>query len=156
MSRKDALELVKRKTAMTVQTGPFAGMVMHDVQTWGAGDDIGPQLLGTYEQELHEWLNRFVLKSPSTIINIGCAEGYYAVGLARLLSTARVLGFDTDLRAQEACRNNSILNRVTIACKLVASPPQPTWSKSLTRIGIFCLLLIARATKRSCSRILKV
>ena len=42
MSRGVILELVKRITKMTVQTSPFAGLRLHDIQTWGNGEDIDP------------------------------------------------------------------------------------------------------------------
>jgi Ribosomal protein L11 methyltransferase (PrmA) len=112
MSRAAILEHVKRITKMTVQTGPFAGLRLHDVQTWGNGEDIGPQLLGVYEQELHGALEGFLTKNPSTIINVGCAEGYYAIGLGLRLPHARIWAFDVDPRAQEACRANAVLNGI--------------------------------------------
>ncbi|TPL74005.1 50S ribosomal protein L11 methyltransferase [Mesorhizobium sp. B2-3-15] len=112
MSREDIIALVKRETKMIVQTGPFAGLRLHDVQTWGGGEDIGPQLLGVYEQELHSSLLRFTEQSPSLVINVGCAEGYYSVGLARLLPDARVFAFDVDRRAQDASRANAELNGI--------------------------------------------
>jgi hypothetical protein len=97
---------------MTVQTGPFAGLRLHDVQTWGNGEDIGPQLLGVYEQELHVTLEGFLRRRPSTIVNVGCAEGYYAVGLGLRLPRARIWAFDIDPKAQEACRANAVLNDI--------------------------------------------
>src|SRR5450755_4173812 len=107
MSRTEILQRVKSITKMTVQTGPFAGLRLHDVQTWGKGEDVGPQLLGVYEQELHAPLQGFLTKNPSTIINVGCAEGYYAIGLGLRLPQARVWAFDIDARAQDACRANA-------------------------------------------------
>ncbi len=97
---------------MVVQTGPFAGLRMHDAQTWGNGEDIGPQLLGVYEAELHDAVWRGVARAPTTVVNVGCAEGYYAIGLARLLPGAQVLAFDIDRQAQAACRANAVLNGV--------------------------------------------
>ena len=58
--RAAILALVKRAVRVTVQTGPFAGLRMQDVQTWGNGENIGPQLLGVYEQELHPVLLNFM------------------------------------------------------------------------------------------------
>jgi hypothetical protein len=60
MSRQEIIALVKQATGMVVQTGPFAGMRLHDRQSWGGGMDIGPQLLGVYEEELHPTLLSFV------------------------------------------------------------------------------------------------
>ena len=46
------------------------------------------------------------------VVNVGCAEGYYAVGLARLMSATQVYAHDTNERAQEACRDLAELNGV--------------------------------------------
>ena len=110
--REPALALVKRLTAMTVQAGPFAGLRFGDVHSWGDGSDIGPQLLGTYEQELHETIFRIVERRPASVVNIGCAEGYYTVGLARLLPQSRVWAFDIDPAARAICAENASLNGV--------------------------------------------
>jgi hypothetical protein len=44
-----------------------------------------PKLLGTYEMELHPTLERARQRRYDCVIDVGTAEGYYAVGLARLL-----------------------------------------------------------------------
>ena len=99
----------------TVAEGPFAGMVY--------GKDIAegctvPKLLGCYEQELHSALNRAIETDYGAILNIGCAEGYYAVGLARVLPTARVFAWDIDPAAREkTLRNasaNGVADRITV------------------------------------------
>jgi hypothetical protein len=112
VSRQQIIAQVKQATGMVVHTGPFSGMRLHDLQTWGAGEDIGSQLLGVYEQELYAALLGFVARRPTTVVNVGCAEGYYAIGLARLLPDACVHAFDIDPQAQEVCRANATLNGV--------------------------------------------
>ncbi len=92
-----------------VAEGPFAGMVY--------GKDIAegctvPKLLGCYEQELHPALNRAIETDYGAILNIGCAEGYYAVGLARVLPTARVFAWDIDPSAREKTVRNASANGV--------------------------------------------
>ncbi|MER8434704.1 hypothetical protein [Mesorhizobium caraganae] len=121
MSRAEIIALVKRETNMVVRSGPFSGLRLHDVQTWGGGDDIGPQLLGVYEEELHGALCEFIDQKPNIVVNVGCAEGYYAVGLALSVPDARVIAFDIDLRAQEACRANADLNGVGERLRVEAS-----------------------------------
>jgi hypothetical protein len=37
------------------------------------------------------------------IINVGCAEGYCAVGMARLLPPGRIYAFDINPQAQDIC-----------------------------------------------------
>ena len=63
----------------TVQTGPFAGM-KYVCQSTGA---LCPKLLGCYESELHPAIAKAISRQPKNIINVGCAEGYYAIGMAR-------------------------------------------------------------------------
>jgi hypothetical protein len=64
-----------------VESGPFAGMKYLP----GFCEGILPKLLGSYEQELWPALHSIASLPIQAVINIGCAEGYYAVGLARLL-----------------------------------------------------------------------
>jgi len=65
--------------------GPFAGMAYVEDATEGA---LAPRLIGTYEDELHPYLAEALAADPEVILDIGCAEGYYAAGLARLASFA--------------------------------------------------------------------
>lgn len=52
------------------------------------------QLLGTYELELHQDVERLRWRGFTTVVNIGAAHGYYAAGLARVFAGARVLAFE--------------------------------------------------------------
>lgn len=102
---------------MQVQRGPFAGMRLPTAFSWGGGY-LAPKLLGSYEQELHRAVEKAIARRPDVVINVGCAEGYYSVGLARRLPRARVFAFDIDERAQAACRTaaaeNGVADRVTV------------------------------------------
>src|SRR5262249_14170280 len=66
----------------TIRGGPFAGMDYVTEATEGA---LIPRLLGTYESELHPYILAFARMGPEAVIDVGSAEGYYAVGLARLM-----------------------------------------------------------------------
>jgi hypothetical protein len=99
-----------------VQGGPFAGM------EYSSGSAEGchvPKLLGCYEQELHQIVEAAVATGYEDIVNIGCAEGYYAVGMARRCPEARIFAYDANPGAQQACRelaaHNGLAERVTIA-----------------------------------------
>jgi hypothetical protein len=93
-----------------VQAGPFAGM---NYLRRSAGSLLAPKLLGCYEAELHPLLARVARREYSAVVNVGCGEGYYAVGLARLLPAARVHAFDGDSAAQALCRELAALNGVS-------------------------------------------
>jgi len=84
-------------TRGVVMTGPFAGMKMREDVGWES-NSLAPMLLGSFEEELHEALEREItrlsgLPNP-VIMNIGCSEGYYAIGLARRLPNATVIAVD--------------------------------------------------------------
>jgi len=94
-----------------VKAGPFAGMTLPNRSSWLDGDML-PKLLGCYESELHDAIRTAIADRPDTIVNVGMAEGYYAVGLARLLPDVPVHGFDIDPRAQEVALEAARLNAV--------------------------------------------
>jgi hypothetical protein len=89
-----------------VISGPFAG-TRYISESYGSSHY--PKLLGTYEKELAQiWEPRF-LQSFDTIINIGCAEGYYLAGLGRLSRRengqhAALIGYDLSEKAVDLCR----------------------------------------------------
>jgi len=93
-----------------VMQGPFAGMDYLDDATEGA---LVPRLLGTYESELHPHLQAFAAAGLDCVIDVGCAEGYYAVGLARMMPGVTVHAFDIDPKAREACRALAARNGVS-------------------------------------------
>lgn len=109
--RAEITNVLYRAHGGNVQSGPFAGMAMLPEASWGDGD-LAPKLLGCYEAELHPAIAKAIGRNPKNIINVGCAEGYYAVGLARALPQSRVFAFDTSERAQSICGRAAAANRV--------------------------------------------
>ncbi len=100
-----------------VISGPFTGMMLPERKSWGCGD-IASKALGCYEAELHGWVERAIERQPKLILNVGCAEGYYAVGLARRLPQARVYAFDISEEGRAVCalaaQQNGVADRVII------------------------------------------
>ena len=90
--------------------GPFTGMKYLDAATEGA---LVPRLLGTYESELHPHLYALAEAGLDCVIDVGCAEGYYAVGLARAMPGATVYAFDIDLNARNKCAELAAINGVS-------------------------------------------
>lgn len=115
--RRSVNELIARHTGYTVQTGPFAGMKLKDQSMRGDGD-LGPKLLGTYEQELQPYLERFTSKTYDAVVDVGCAEGYYSVGFARLFTDAPILAYDTDRGAlailHQMAEENGCADQITM------------------------------------------
>ena len=99
-----------------VRSGPFAGMLIPNRVAEGC---FVPKLLGCYEAELHPVIDFIRERGHGNVVNVGCAEGYYAVGLARLLPRSRIWAYDTDENARAVCARvaaeNGVRDRVTIS-----------------------------------------
>ena len=80
--------LARRRTAGLVHAGPFAGMRYVDRSV---GSCFIPKLLGTYERELAPKIERICRRQPGLVVDVGAAEGYYAVGLAMRIPEARII-----------------------------------------------------------------
>lgn len=89
-----------------VAFGPFRGMKY--TQRWAS--NRFEKIVGAYEAELHETIEAICRRPYTEIINVGCAEGYYAVGLARRLPGARVYAYDLKPEMLEHCRELAALN----------------------------------------------
>lgn len=98
-----------------IMQGPFAGMEYVTSATEGA---LTPRLIGTYESELHPHIAAFAEQPLDCVIDVGCAEGYYAVGLARLMPQVTVYAYDIQAQARAACAElaakNGVAERVII------------------------------------------
>ncbi len=110
--REELFGFLFRKLRGRVQRGPFEGTRLLEGYSWGDGD-LGAKLLGCYEQELWPHLEAAFERGPTHILNVGCAEGYYAVGLARRLPRAQVYAVDPEPAAREACERLVAHNRVS-------------------------------------------
>ena len=101
--------LVRERTGGRVRLGPFAGMRYVSNSIASA---YLPKLLGTYERELAHVLEFACARRPGLIVDIGAAEGYYAVGLALRNPTTRIIAFEELPEGRLALREMAILNRV--------------------------------------------
>jgi hypothetical protein len=99
----------------TILDGPFRGM-KYPIRALLNRHGI-PILFGTYELELHPIIEEVTSRRYNRIIDIGCAEGYYAVGLARK-TEATIYAFDCEPRERYYCRRmareNGVADRVHV------------------------------------------
>ncbi|WP_164972824.1 methyltransferase domain-containing protein [Lacibacter luteus] len=77
------------------------------------GSSIFPKLSGTYESELADIFFQLEKNNYSCIVDVGCAEGFYAVGLAQRFKQAKVYAFDISETAQQLCKEMAALNNVS-------------------------------------------
>jgi len=106
-----------------VKYGPFQGLKYPELA--GFGSELYPKLLGCYEVELFDWVERIRPNYYDKIVNIGCAEGYYAVGLGLMFENSLVYAYDLAERARELCtamgKENGIEDRMKVFSKCTAN-----------------------------------
>jgi hypothetical protein len=88
--------------------GPFKGLRYN--AKWAS--NRFEKIIGAYEFYLHDFLEEICRKPYSEIINVGCAEGYYVVGLARRIPGALVYAYDINQELLEHCQEIARLNGV--------------------------------------------
>ncbi len=76
------------------------------------GSQLLPKLLGTYEEELNPFLEDLIAAAPDLVVDVGSAEGYYAVGMALALPAARVIAYDINPDANSQLMSNAARNKV--------------------------------------------
>jgi biotin operon repressor len=112
--RQEINALLYDRLGGVVFSGPFQGMQLSVETCSAAGDgDVAPRMLGCYEAELHKVIMQLPDKGYAQVINIGHAEGYYMVGLARLLPDVQIVGFEQNTEGQRICRSTAIMNNVS-------------------------------------------
>lgn len=115
--------------------GPFAGMAYGDNVLCSA---YVAKLVGSYEEELHSIVEEVIEKAPGRVIDIGCAEGYYAVGFGRRLPNAEIYAFDIEEEAQGYCADLAKLNRISARVH-IGGLCTPERLEELTRTPAFVL-----------------
>jgi precorrin-6B methylase 2 len=94
-----------------VLAGLFKGMIYPRLESYGS--ELAPKILGTYEYEIQDKLKTFMDFAPNNVLDIGCAEGYYAVGIGMKLNKSRILAFDVSKKAISLCKNLASRNGVS-------------------------------------------
>jgi len=92
--------------------GPYAGMRYPALVSHGSV--FYSKIFGTYELELAPFFTEGMGKGYTDVVDVGCAEGYHAVGLGRLYG-CRVHAFDADPEARHACEQMAQANGVEVA-----------------------------------------
>jgi hypothetical protein len=95
-----------------VQAGPFAGLAYPPDRLADIGAPIR-KLLGVYEQEIAWVFERSIARSVSTFVDVGCADGYYAVGMAYASPATTTFAYDISSSARELCAETAIASAVT-------------------------------------------
>jgi len=84
-----------------VLAGPFQGMRL---LRFASGSGLLPKVAGCYEMEIQPAVAASLRRGYRRVVNVGCGEGYYAVGYALALPQAVVHAFDLDILARRRLR----------------------------------------------------
>ena len=111
-----------RASGGRVLSGPFAGMAYAGE---AVGSQPGPKLLGTYESELAAVMDDCCTRSFTNIVDVGAAEGYYAIGTLRRMPNAKGVAFESEPAGRRLLESmaklNGVANRLTIRGKCTPS-----------------------------------
>jgi hypothetical protein len=120
-------EHAQRHVAMhgdRVLAGPCAGM-RYPLDLLESADAPVAKMSGTYEIELRDALRdavRCLEDGPRrTFVDLGAADGYYAVGIARAVPRARVVAFDLSRSARRATARLAEVNQVDVELRAGAT-----------------------------------
>jgi hypothetical protein len=96
--------------------GPFKGLTLGPESYYSP---IYSKLLGVYEKEIHQFVEKAIALAPALIIDIGAAEGYYACGFSyRLGQTTKIVAYEGDVHyryyLKQNLHRNNLLNHVAV------------------------------------------
>jgi FkbM family methyltransferase len=111
-----AYRAVVARSGSKVMAGPFAGMnYVRDAH----GSSLPPKLIGCYERELHPVLAAYKATPVDVVIDIGAAEGYYAVGFLYAGLAKQTVAYEAVPAAgeqvKELARLNGVADKVRVA-----------------------------------------
>lgn len=109
-AKNKAWKILQAKYNLVVAHGPFKGMKLSNDVWWSSNDRI-TQTLGIYEQHVLEKLQIFSKQGAVRFIDIGAADGYYAIGLAYSKIYSEVFAFEIEPQGQEKIKENAIKNK---------------------------------------------
>lgn len=108
----------KLQSADLILGGPFKGM-RFSWKPWSEAFTVPlPKFLGTYELELIPLIEAILQRPWGRIVDVGAADGYYAIGFALRIPGAKITAFE---ELEEGCRRleelallNGVASRVRV------------------------------------------
>jgi len=99
-----------------VLTGPVRGL-----RYTRTGDAPVAKLLGAYEHEIAPWLELALSAQPPLFVDLGAADGYYAVGVKLRCAATRVVAYELAATARRELEALAALNEVSIEIRARAT-----------------------------------
>lgn len=136
--------LYQRVFGETVLSGPFRGLRYIPSSV---GSVHLAKLVGTYECELRPQIERLISRAPDVIVNIGAAEGYYAVGLACRLPACRILAFEMEAHGRDLIPQLAGLNGVANRVEVHGTADPLNLGAALSRASRPCVVIDAEGAE---------
>lgn len=111
-AKTKAWNILEKRYNHTIAYGPFKGMSLSEDVWWSKNDRI-TQTLGVYEEHVLDKLIYFSSQGSKRFIDIGAADGYFAIGMAFSKKYTDVHIFEIEPRGRERIRENAALNLCT-------------------------------------------
>jgi len=119
-----------------VQNGHFKGM---QYIKRSSGSALLPKILGSYEEPIQGWIREVIEdKKYENILDIGCAEGYYACGFAMRMPNTTITAYDIDEKARKNSNELKETNKLTNIEIKAECTHEELNSKSKPNTLVFC------------------
>jgi len=118
-----------------VRHGPFKKMRRTNKISHGA---ILAEILGSYEEPIQKWIMEVISREYETILDIGCADGYYAVGFAFKSPNTQVYAYDIDELSRKNTLENKNINSLNNVEVLAECTHEELNVKSKKNTLVFC------------------
>lgn len=123
--------------------GPLAGLQL-DPQSWWSAADRGAMIIGCYEAQVLRELQR-ICEGSRSLIDVGAADGYYAVGAVKAGLVPRAFCFEMSAEGRAVIAANAEMNGVadriaitgTADSSFLDSIPREFWSQDERSIFLF-------------------
>lgn len=110
--RTEAFDAVVARHGHVVAYGPFKGMHLPEEPAWGFYD-LTPKILGTYEEKIQNKIEELLDSHRIPFIDVGAADGYFAIGVSRLKETQRTIAYESCPRTRASLLEQARRNGVT-------------------------------------------
>jgi|WetSurMetagenome_2_1015567.scaffolds.fasta_scaffold26579_4 hypothetical protein len=94
-----------------VLNGSFKGLKYPHIDFIGRAS-LPTRIIGSYEMQLHPLIEKIISTAYSDVIDVGSAEGYYAVGLAMRMPQSTIHCFDIDEFSLNYCKEMAQYNNL--------------------------------------------
>jgi len=107
----------------TVRGGLFEGISLVNQSNWNEAYLL-TMYLGQYERQIQNEIEALLDIDFANVIIIGCAEGFFTMGLAKVFPKATIVSVDIDPNTLAICRQNAEINGYTDRCEFLSAADQ--------------------------------